>query len=885
MICRDTTMNAAERAEHLLSIMTLEEKIAQTDMLRGVEYFGKEHPAHFCSIDPQSEITDEQLRRAFDETGVGFVHDAYTHPRLINRIQRYVVENTRLGIPLIFTGEALHGLCCPDATVFPSPIAIAATFDPEVAQRVGEAIAVEARASGITEILAPNLDVARDPRWGRVEETFGEDTYLASAMGRCLIQGEQGEDVSAPDKVVAEPKHFCVHGTPEGGLNCATARVGRREIETEYLPVFEAGIREAGAYNAMACYNTIDGEPVVSSPYYLTDILRNRFGMRGYVRADFGAIARLYMLHGTAADAKDAIRQALLAGLCVQGFDFPSRVWRDSLKALVQEGEIALSVLDEAVRRILLVKFALGLFDRPYVEEKRYASVIRCSRHLDIARETARKSVCLVKNENGVLPLAKTVRRVAVLGPGSGRQYVGGYSPIPYSYRPVSVYEQLCDLLPQTEVRRADGCGYTTENACPMPAAWFTDGVCASFYADDCFKEAVGNETYQDFQFHWIAAKPRNDLPFRGYSVRFEAMFRVNPTDVERENSFQGELVFECADWFRLWVDGALVGENQGVERRHSHYVPFYFEKDTTHRIVVEFVCDAGAADIVLSVRAGDNNMQEAVELARQSDVAIVVCGEDKESSGEGKDRCSLQLTGAQMELIRAVHECGKPMIVAVQCGRPLELEEACTIADAMLVQFFGGDFGGVALAEAIAGVFSPSGRLPISFPRSIGQIPTYYSRLPGRSDPNYYEGSGANLFPFGFGLSYTSFAYSCLHVIWDGNTDAVNAQATVCVENTGMVEADEVVQLYVHDVVSSVSTPTKRLRGVQRIRLQPGEKRELRFSLAFRDFCLLNRDFQWVVEPGEFQILVGPSSEDIRLTETIAFWQQSAMTVENARQ
>ncbi|MBQ3487067.1 MAG: glycoside hydrolase family 3 protein, partial [Clostridia bacterium] len=400
---QDMALSPLERAKDLTGRMSLEEKAAQTCMLRGVEYAAKPSPLHDCSVEPDTDFYYEKLLEDFGTDGFGFVHDMYATPAAFNRLQRHFMVTSRWGIPAIFTGEALHGITGLRGTVFPVPLGLGATFAPELVERVGGAIGAETRALGMQEILAPNLDVAREPRWGRIEETFGEDTYLSSRMAAAIIRGEQKGDISRPDAVAAEPKHYCVHGIAEGGTNCSHARAGRREVESCYLPVFEAGIREGGAWNVMVSYNSVDGDPLMCSEWYLKDVLKDRFGLKGYSRSDWWGVARLKNAHRVVSTDKDAICLAMNNGLDVQGCDYTPRFWKQTVVELVREGRLPMERLDDIVTRVLRVKFELGLFDRPYTDEAAWERVVRCREHRDLALEAARKSLVLLKND-GVLP-------------------------------------------------------------------------------------------------------------------------------------------------------------------------------------------------------------------------------------------------------------------------------------------------------------------------------------------------------------------------------------------------------------------------------------------------------------------------------------------------
>lgn len=867
---QNPSISTAERVADLLSRMTLEEKVAQMDMIRGVELATKVHEAHFCSVDEHADFHWDKVEAAFGDRGMGFVHDVYSVPAVLNKLQRYLVEKTRLGIPCIFTGEALHGVSYPSATVFPMPIALGATFDPALTYEVGRGIAAETRAIGIHEILAPNLDLAREPRWGRVEETFGEDTYLSSQMAYAIVTGEQGEDVSRPDAIVCEPKHYCVHGIPEGGTNCSPARAGVREIESAYLPVFEAGIRKAGAYNAMASYNCIDGEAVICSEHYLREVLKERYGMRGYVRADFGAVSRLSHSHHMTGSNKESIELAVNGGLDVQGFDFPNAEWQGGLLELAREGKIREAVIDEAVSRILRVKFELGLFENPYTDEARYREVIRCEKHLETAYRAAQESIVLLQNKNAILPLSKDLPSIALIGPSSAQQRIGSYSSVPYGYEVPSLLEEVRKRVgPDTVVRQHTGCGITEQDIDLVPKTWYTDGVRLTYYNNAEFTgEPVGSDTFGQINFNWILAKPHKDLLFKGYSVRMAARLRVNTHDFTAQDRFEGRLVFTSRDSVRVKIDGKLVIDSFGENKQRLPQCPFTFVDGAEHLLEVEFVCDDSGNHLTLSLDSHGEDIDGAVALAEQCDAVVLVCGDDKITSGEGMDRCDLRLYGKQRELIRRVAALGKPTVLVLENGKPVDLTDEVEQADGILAAWFGGELGARAIADVLFGDINPSGKLPVSFPKSVGHLPCYYSRLPGGS-PRYLEGTIHARFPFGFGLSYTTFIYSDMRVKKAGK-DPYAVTASVTVQNTGDRAGEEVVQLYVRDICSSVVTPDKLLQGFERVRLAPGESRRVSLALNFDSFRLLNRQLEWVVEPGEFELMFASSSEDIRASERI---------------
>ena len=737
---QNPALSAERRAADLLARMTLAEKAAQTCMMRGVEYATKPDPRQHCSVEEDTEFDWEKLWADFGGDGIGFIHDMYSTPVPFNKIQRYFIEHSRLGIPVIFTGEALHGISGVRGTVFPTPVNFGATFDPELVKEIGAAIGRETRALGMHEILAPNLDVARESRWGRIEETFGEDTYLSSRMAAAIIQGEQKGDISRPDAVIAEPKHYCVHGIAEGGTNCSPARAGRREVESCYLPVFEAGIREGGAYNVMVSYNCVDGDPLMASEWYLKDVLKDRFQLKGYSRSDWGGVGRLKDAHHLVATDKDAVCLAMRNGLDVQGCDYDPTFWKQTVIELVEEGRLSMERLDDIVSRVLRVKFELGLFDHPYTDEHAWEGIIRCEEHRAVSHRAARESLVLLKND-GVLPLKKDLKSVALIGPSSAAQKIGGYSSTPQFPIP-SLFDELKAMLGDgVTVRQCNGCAITYD--------------------------------------------------------------KKQPRIVDGQPHLYSEGEDEIAD-----------------------------------------------------------EMEEALAIASSCDAVVFVGGDNTITSGEGHDRCELTLNGRQRELIEKLAALGKPLILVVENGKPLDLSRENEVCGAILMAFFGGESGARAIAEALLGEFSPAGRLPLSLPRSSTRIPCYYSMLPGGA-PNFLEGPKNALFPFGYGLSYTQFEYSALDVRKTGTFDAV---VTCKVKNTGAMDGDEVVQLYLDDTESSVVTPPMLLKGFRRIHLKAGEERTVTFLLDYDSFKLMDIRYRWTVEPGRFRVLVGAGSRDIRL-------------------
>jgi beta-glucosidase len=692
------------RVRDLLNRMTVEEKARQLDMYAGVpdlvdKYLDKTHAA------PNAKLQTQNAEKLFGTLGVGSIHDLYPSAELSNEIQQWTIEHSRLEIPAIFIEEGLHGYS--DGTVFPAPLNLAATWNPELARRTAAAIASEMRAAGVDMVLAPVVDVAREPRWGRVEEDFGEDPYLTGQLGLAYVEGAQGDSLNSSHSVIAEPKHFVGHGSPESGLNTSPVHIGERELRTIMLKSFEPAIREGHAMGVMAAYHEIDGLPVISDPDLLTSVLRGEWGFQGFVLSDLGAIRRLWEDHHTAANAKDAIVQAINAGVDMQFYDFSHEEFQTAIASGLKDRTLSPKALDRAVASVLRAKFALGLFDRPYVDTSLTGRVKRDKEHLSLSLESARESITLLKNDGGLLPLSKTLKRVALIGPNGAVARYGDYEDEKNGLH-ISIADGLHTLLP----------------------------------------------------------------------------------------------------------DAAIAVDN-------------------------------------------GSDIQKAVEIARQAEVTILALGEYPGISGEGSDRESLDLPGSQEKLLEAVAAIGKPLVLVLENGRPLTIPWAAVHVPAILEAWYPGEFGGQAVAETLFGDNNPSGKLTITFPKSVGQLPIFYNFDPSKST-KYVDGDRTPEFPFGFGLSFTNFRYDNLsaQVRPDGGVDI-----TVSVTNTGNVEGDEVAQLYLHHDVSSVETPDRALKGFARVHLKPGESRLLRFDLKRDDLAVWSRNHRWIVEPGAYTLFSGGSS------------------------
>ncbi len=753
---RRPDLSIEQRTEDLLARMTLAEKIAQlgcvwsTALVEGNEF----------SLARAGEHLREgigQITRIGGSTGLRPAQIA----GFMNRIQRYLVEQTRLGIPAILHEEATGGLLARDADQLPHGIALASTWDPQLVREAGDLIRRQMLAVGARLALAPVLDVARDPRWGRVEETYGEDPYLASRIGVAYVRGVQGEDLR--HGVAATGKHFLGYGASEGGHNHKPAHIGPRELREVYARPFLAAIQEAGLAAVMNAYHDIDGLPCGGSAEILDALLRDELGFAGLVVADYFTTELLISAHRVAADKADAARIALEAGLDAE---LPMLDCYAELAGLVERGRVAVQLLDRSVRRVLRLKLALGLFERPYAEPEACSAVIQTDESRRLARELARKSIVLLKNEGGLLPLAAGLRRIAVVGPAADdpRLLEGDY------HYPAHL-----------EILYAPG-GAESAAALPRP-----DEV------------ALAPGPYF----------PPMVTPLAGIRAQVSL-----PTQVVHARG--------CA------IDG---GDAQEIA--------------------------------------------EAVRVARDAEIAVVCVGGRSGlvagcTSGEFRDAADLSLTGLQMRLVEEVVATGTPTVVVLLNGRVLALPWIAQHVPAILEAWLPGEEGGHAIAEVLFGAVNPSGRLPVSLPHAAGQLPVHYDRRwnqrTGGAPADYIDLPASALFPFGHGLSYTRFEYSNLVIEPDRQSGDHAIRIGLTVENAGGHAGEDVVQLYVRDSVAGVTRPVRQLVGFARVALEPGERRSLVFTLDQSQLAFYDPRMRFVVEPGEFRVFVGASSEDIRL-------------------
>lgn len=708
-----------EKILDLIGQMTLDEKIGQMRQVNGA---GGQIPDNL-----KQEIIDGKIGSILNEVNA----------ETINEIQRIALDESRLGIPLIIGRDVIHGF----KTIFPIPLGQAATWNPEVVKLGARVAAKEAWSTGVNWTFAPMIDISRDARWGRIAESCGEDPYLTSVMGVAMVEGFQGENLSDDGSILACAKHFAGYGAAEAGRDYNTTLIPEGELRNIYLKSFEA-VAEAGVGTFMSGFNDLNGVPATGNKFLLRKILRDEWNFEGFVVSDWASITEM-IAHGFAADEKETGLKALIAGV---DMEMASTAYNDNLEVLISEGKVDEKLLDEAVYRILKIKFDLGLFDNPYVKkEDQYKFATH--EYLEAAKTAATQSMVLLKNEKNILPLAKGTNKVALIGPMANQKY-----------------EQL--------------------------GTWIFDG---------------------------------------------DSELTVTPLEALQASLGEENVLF--------------------------------------------------AEGLTYSRSKDKSNFKKAIKAARKSDVVVLCLGEEAILSGEAHCRATIDLPGAQHELLEALAEIGKPIVLVVMAGRPLAIGSAAKLADAVLYSFHPGTMGGPALADLLMGKANPSGKLPVTFPKAAGQIPFYYNhKNTGRpADKNTWTsiddiplgtqqtslGNNSHhldlgyepLYPFGFGLSYTSFEYKNLQVESPKVALGGNIIASVMLENTGNFAGEEVVQLYIRDLVGSVTRPVKELKGFKRIQLNPGESKKITFEINTSELAFYNNDMEEVTEPGEFHLWIGGSS------------------------
>ncbi len=842
---RDPSLPVELRVKDLLGRMTLEEKVAQVQCsLADAEAPGGLGPDGLGGL---AVVLRSEAPRAGAEKA--------------NRIMRLALTRTRLGIPILIHDEALHGILARGGTVFPQAIGLAASFNPDLVGRVARAIGRETRTRGIRQVLSPVVNIARDVRWGRTEETYGEDPFLASALGAAFCRGMEGEGV------ISTPKHFAAN-VGDGGRDSMAVHFSERLLREVYFPAFKACLQSSGARSIMTAYNSLNGIPCSADPWLLTDILRKEWGFQGFVVSDYGSVNGIWSKHGTAASKKEAAVQALEAGLDMElpGID----VYGQPLLEALREGLTSEAVLDRAVARILTAKFQLGLFDDPYADPAEAARVNDSPEHRALALEAARQSVVLLKNDRGLLPLKGDLKTIAVLGPCAAEVRLGGYSG--FGVKLVSVLDGIRGLASSgTQVIYAKGCELETSplpvipqsNLEPAGGPAGARGLKAEYFDNPGLEgEPVLVRLDPMIDFDWAMGPPDPRISPDRFSVRWTG--RLVPTE-----SHTCLLAMTTDDGVRVYLDGALILDKWIERSATTDHVPVKLEAGRAYDLRVEYYENSGYSFAALGWAVKpetDALLEEALAAARGAQAAVIVAGIIE---GEGRDRARLSLPGKQEALIKAVAETGVPVVVVLNGGSAVTMESWGSAVPAILEQWYGGEEGGRALAEVLFGLVNPSGRLPITFPQFEGQAPLYHNPRPTGRGVDYVDMSGQPLFPFGHGLSYTRFEYRNLRVSPDKVLPDGRVAVSLEVRNAGDRAGDEVVQLYLRDAVSSVSRPVRELRGFRRISLEPGKSQTVEFVLGTEALSFLDKSLKSVVEPGVFEVMAGASSADIRARAT----------------
>ena len=853
-----------QRVEDLLSRMTMEEKFWQCFMIPGDLSDGKERYKHGIfgfqvATKGKSENEGEQL---LDYSGGGTAKETAI---LINSIQKYFIEETRLGIPIIAFDEALHGLVRKGATAFPQSIALAATWDTMLVGDVANAIAHEVKSRGIRQILSPVLNIARDVRWGRTEETYGEDPFLISQMGIAFIS--KFENIG----VITTPKHF-VANVGAGGRDSYPINYNEREMEEVYFPAFKAVFQKAGARSVMTSYNSVDGRQCSANDWVLNKKLKEEWGFTGFVISDANAVGGANVLHMTASDYDDAGQQSIENGL-----DVIFQTSYDHYKLFYppfENGTIDEDKLDEAVRRVLRAKFQLGLFENPYVDPDEAPKFNGIKKHRQIAKKAALESIVLLKNENNILPLNKNIRSIAVIGTDAVEERLGGYSGP--GINTVSILSGIKNRTGKlTKVSYTPGCGRHSNEYIAVPGEYLTtsqngkevNGLKGEYFNNITLEGTPAlTRIDQQIKFRWTMFSPDKDkINYDFYSVKWIGKIRAPETGIFK-------IGIKGNDGYRLYINNKLIIDNWQKQTFGTVTTDYRFIKGKEYDIKIEFYESLGHVwfNLVWNVDVKNiykQKIREAVNLARNSEVAVIVAGIEE---GESLDRAYLNLPGHQEELIKEVAATGKPVVVMLVGGSAITMSRWINDVPAILDVWYPGDEGGNAVADVLFGDYNPAGRLPITFPIFEGQLPLYYNHKPtGRVD-DYMNLTGKPLFPFGYGLSYTTFEYTDLTFSNKKVTETDSITVKFKVTNTGNYAGNEVVQLYIKDLLASVARPVMELKGFKRIHLNKGETIEITFTITPEMLSMLDINLNRIVEPGEFRIMIGASSYDIRLRDVI---------------
>jgi len=848
-----------ERVKDLLKRMTPEEKFWQLFMIPG-DLDGVDSTQYKNGIFGFQVSAASQNDAGGQMLNYSTTENALVLSRKINAIQKYFVEHTRLGIPIIAFDEALHGLVRGGATVFPQSIALAATWDTLLMHQVATAIATETKIRGIRQILSPVINIASDVRWGRTEETYGEDPFLTSAMAVAFVSAFESMGI------ITTPKHF-IANVADGGRDSYPVHLNERLLDEIYFPPFVDCITKGGSRSVMTAYNSLDGVSSSTNRWLLQEKLKDNWHFKGFVISDANAVGGDVVLHNTARNYAEAGTHAINNGLDVI-FQTDYRHHRLFIPAFL-DGNIDTNRINDAVARVLRAKFELGLFEQPYVAEDQIQQ-LQMTPHKNLALQASRESIVLLKNEGNVLPFHKGINSIAVIGVEASAANLGGYSG-PGNNK-VSILTGIKERAGKnTKVLFAEGAGVLSNDWTIIPSANLRtakneEGLDAEFFSNITLSGTPAvTRIDKQINFLWTLSSPDRKIPKDFYSARWSGKIHAPKTGTFK-------IGIDGNDGFRLYLNNKLIVDNWKKQTYSTILTEYYFVKDKEYDLKIEFFEPVGNAHLKLIWNVGvpkdwKKRIDSAVITASKSDIAIIVAGIHE---GEFQDRAMLSLPGHQEELIQAVAKTGKPLIVVLVGGSAITMNNWIKNVKGIVDVWYPGEEGGRAVADVLFGDYNPAGRLPITFPVHESQLPLVYNHKPtGRGD-DYYDLSGLPLFPFGYGLSYTNFEYSNLQL--DKNSIGRNESTvlTCTVKNIGNRSGDEIVQLYIHDVLSTVARPVMELKGFQRIHLDAGETKTVQFDVTPELLSMLNVDLKKVVEPGEFRIMIGASSRDIRLKTTL---------------